>query len=302
MADLFLIASHDAATIRAAEAALKEDGVAVLVAHDGLQTLDMALDRAPSAIFLSVDLAHVDGVEVARALRALKPTEHVPFIFLAENEAEANEIAKENLPFTESLVAPFQIEKIKKKAALALRTGAQLADMHVYETNGLAYSINDPLTHVYQRRYAIHRLAYEAARSVRYKNPLSVLLVDVDHLEEINREHGMLIGDTVLIEVAQILYRTLRRTDLIGRYDLQDFILVLPETPEDNAVKLADRVCRTVAETKFLNGKLNLRATVSVGVAGANGTDMAENLALIGRAATALDHAKREGKNRLERG
>jgi diguanylate cyclase (GGDEF)-like protein len=302
MADLFLIASNDDAAIRSAESALRADGVAVLVARDGLQALDLALDRAPTVILLSVELAHVDGVELTRALRALEPTEHVPIIFLAANEAEAKNLERENLPFVECITAPFDPDVIRKYAERALRNAKRIGEMRPFETNELPSSINDPLTHVFQRRYTVHRLAYEAARSVRYKNPLSVLLVDVDNLEEINRAHGLLIGDSVLIETAQILYTTLRRTDLIGRYDRQDFILILPETPETSAMNLADRLCSAVAAANFLNGKLNLQVTVSIGVAGANGTDLAENLALIGRAATALDNAKRAGKNRIERG
>ncbi len=302
MSELFLLASSEEETTRAIEAMLRENGSTVLVARDGLETLDLALDRAPNAIFLSVDLPRVDGVEVARALRALEPTERVPIVFLAANEAEAKQIAKEGLPFTESIYAPFSPERVKLRARNALRNGKGIAAMQKRETDSSLYSINDPLTHVYQRRYVVHRLAYEAARGVRYKNPLSVLLVDVDNMKTINEEHGILIGDSVLIEAAEVLYRNLRRTDLIGRYDQQDFILVLPETTEESAVILANRLCQAVSAHKFLNGKLNLNATVSVGVAGAPGNDMAENLALIGRAATALDKAKREGKNRVEIG
>jgi diguanylate cyclase (GGDEF)-like protein len=251
---------------------------------------------------MSVELEHVDGVEVARALRALDPTERVPIIFLAANEAEAKNIEREGLPFAEFLVAPYEAEKINNEVASVLRSVKRIAEMRPNEANGALFSIHDPLTHVFQRRYAVHRLAYEASRSARYKSPLSVLLVDVDNLSEINRAHGMLTGDSVLIETAQILYKALRRTDIIGRYNQQDFILVLPETPEENALRLGERLHRAVTSAKYLNGKLNLHVTVSVGVAGANGTDLAENLALIGRAASALENAKQAGKNRVEKG
>jgi len=302
MSELFLVASGDEATIRSVEAVLQENNTAVLIAHDGLETLDLALDRAPNAIFLSVDLARVDGVEVARALRALEPTERVPIIFLAANDAEAKQIATEGLPFTECITAPFKVDDIKLRSRNALRNGKDLAEIQRSPSNGTLYSIHDPLTHVYQRRYAIHRLAYEAARSARYQHPLSVLLVDVDNLTKINEEHGVLIGDSVLIEVAKVLHKSLRRADLIGRYDHQDFILVLPETTKESAVMLANRFCQAARSYQFFHGKLDLPVTVSVGLAGGPGTDMAENLALIGRAATALDKAKQAGKNRVEIG
>jgi two-component system, cell cycle response regulator len=302
MADLILVASSDEQIIQITERTLRADNVEVLAARDGLQALDLALDRSPTAILISVELAHVDGVEVARALRALDPTEHVPIIFLAENEAEAKNIEREGLPFVEFIVAPYESERIKNEVASTLRSVKRIAEMRPYEPNGSPSSINDPLTHVFQRRYVVHRLAYEAARSARYKSPLSVLLVDIDNLSEINTEHGMLTGDSVLIETAQILYKALRRTDIIGRYNQQDFILVLPETPEENALRLGDRLHRAVAAAKYLNGKMNLRVTVSIGIAGSNGSDLAENLSLIGRAASALENAKQAGKNRVEKG
>lgn len=302
MSEIFLVASSDAATLDVIQKTLQGKEVSVVAAQDGLQALDLALDRSPDAIFLSLDLARVDGIELARALRALEPTERVPIIFLAANEAEANQIVKEGLPFTETLIAPFTPDQVQAQSEYALRHAKGIADISHREIEGSLRSIDDPLTHVYQRRYVIHRLAYESARSARYTNPLSVLLVDVDNLKEINSAHGTLIGDAVLIETAGIIYSNLRRADLIGRYDKQDFILVLPETNEEGALTLANRICRVVQTHKFMDGKINLRVTVSVGVAGGSGADMAENLALIARAATALDKGKLEGKNRVEIG
>lgn len=302
MPELFLIACSKESTARAVEAALREDQLNSVVAIDGLQALDLALDRSPNAIFLGTELAKVDALQVARALRALDPTEHVPIVFLAENQVEADKVTKEHLPFTECLVAPLDPEDVKAHASKALHSSKHVVELRRSENGGELHAINDPLTHVYQRRYAMHRLGYEASRSVRYKNPLSVLLVDVDNLKEINLEHGIVVGDTVLMELAQVIFKSARRTDIIGRYDTQDFIMILPETVESGALILADRICQVVSGRKFLNGKLSLHVTVSIGVAGAAGADLAENLALIGRAATALDQAKRAGKNRVEKG
>jgi diguanylate cyclase (GGDEF)-like protein len=302
MSDMFLIASSRDSTIRAVQAALHEDQLRSIIASDGLQALDLALDRSPSAIFLGTELTKVDALQVARALRALDQTEHVPIIFLAENQTEVDKLTKEHLPFTECLIAPINPHEVKTRVAKALHGGSRIGELRSAENGAEIAAISDPLTHVYQRRYAMHRLGYEASRSVRYKNPLSVLLVDVDNLKEINSEHGIVIGDTVLVETAQVIFKTSRRIDIIGRYDTQDFIMILPQTVEPGAMALADRICNVVSERKFLNGKLDLHVTVSVGVAGAAGADLAENLALVGRAATALDQAKRSGKNRVEKG
>ncbi len=303
MPEIFLIASSKDSTVRAVQAALHEDQLSSIIASDGLQALDLALDQSPNAIFLGTELEKVDAIQVARALRALDPTEHVPIVFLAENQNEVDKVTKEQLPFTECIVTPINPQDVKTRAAKALHSGTRIIELRRGE-NGSEniHAISDPLTHVYQRRFAMHRLAYEASRSVRYKNPLSVLLVDVDNLKEINREHGIVIGDTVLVEIAQVIFRSARRTDIIGRYDTQDFIMILPQTIDAGGIILADRIRKIISEHKFLNGKLGLHITASIGVAGASGADLAENLALVGRAATALDQAKRAGKNRVEKG
>jgi two-component system cell cycle response regulator len=302
MTGKFLIASGSDAIRQTIESALQGDQRTTIIARDGLEVLDLALDRKPDAIFLSVDLPKVDGVEIARALRALGPTEHVPIIFLAENENEAKQIAKERLPFTDSLAAPYDAKQIQTHAAHALRNGERITALRQRNGDVTLLAISDPLTYVYHRRYVVNRLAYEAARSARYENALAVLLVDVDNLQGINRDHGIIIGDSVMIETAQALYKLARKTDIIGRYDQQDFLVILPETRAEGARRLANRICKSVAEHKFLSGKLDLRITVSVGVGGTDGRDLGENLALIGRAASALDKAKQAGKNRVEMG
>ncbi len=163
-------------------------------------------------------------------------------------------------------------------------------------------AILDPLTRLYHRRYLLHRLAYESQRSARYASPLAVVLVDVDNLKDINRQYGILTGDSVLIETGQLLLSLMRKSEIVGRNDVQDFLVIAPQTSEKGAGILAERVCRRIAQQHFVLEKLDLHVTASVGVAWSNGADLAENLALLGRAEVALSRAKRAGKNRVEVG
>ncbi len=159
MSGKFLLASRNNQTVRAFQIALRDDKHNIIVARDGLEAVDLALDRAPHGIFLGIDLAGLGGIEVARALRALDPTEHVPIIFLAENADEEKRAADARLALTEVLGAPFDLAQVKMRAGSAMRTGARIASLRPHTSEAALIAISDPLTQLYHRRYIMHRLA-----------------------------------------------------------------------------------------------------------------------------------------------
>lgn len=295
----FLVALSDDTIVHQVKAALKGDEHQIKVAGDGLEAVDLALDNHTDAIFLSVHLAALGGLDVARALRAFGPTEHVPIVFLAANREEAEQVNEARLSLSDCLLAPFDPDELQAHAEAALRTGENVGALRTRSADMLI-SLLDPLTRLYHRRYLLHVLAYEAARSARYKAPLAVLMVDVDNLKEINQKYGILTGDNVLVEVGQMIRRMARAADIVGRCDTQDFLILAPQTDRAGALVLANRLCQAISEHHFIAEKLDLHVTVSVGAASAGGSDLSENLALMGQAEGALDRAKQAGKNRVE--
>ncbi len=295
----FLVALEKDSTARDVQSALQGEQNQVIFAEDGLEAVDLALDKRPDVILLGIRLTGLRGLDVARALRALNPTEHVPIIFLAQNPEEENEATNARVSLADCLTAPFDATELRARTEAALRTGQNIAGLRNRGQDTLL-AILDPLTRLYHRRYLLHVLAYEAARSTRYQTPLAVLLVDVDNLKEINRKYGILTGDNVLVEVGQLIKRVARAADIVGRSDVQDFLLLSPQTNPDGARVLANRLLENISEHHFVAEKLDLHVTVSIGVACSVGADLSENLALLGRAESALDRAKRAGKNRVE--
>ena len=104
----------------------------------------------------------------------------------------------------------------------------------------------------------------------------------------------------VLVETSRVIKKLLRVTDVVGRSDTQDFLILMPETEADGARMLGERILQTVSQYQFQVEKKSLPVTVSIGVACSPGGDLTENLALVGRAEAAIDRAKQSGKNRLE--
>lgn len=303
MAGKFLIASKNRATVRRLKHALQAEHHRVITAPKGLDVVDTALDHKPNAIFLGVTLNDSSGVDAARALRSLTPTANVPIIFLAQDRDEAKHASRARVPLTDCLVAPFDLAEVRAHALAAWHTGEHIAEVRPMRAeNEWLLAILDPLTRLYHRRYLLHRLAYEAKRSARYKTALAVLLIDVDNLKAINRQYGILTGDAVLIEVGQLLLQMLRRAEIVGRADTQDFMIIAPQTNSSGARELARRVRQEIGEHHFVLEKLDLHVTVSVGVAAATSGAVADNLALLARAQIALARAKRRGKDRVEVG
>ena len=126
---------------------------------------------------------------------------------------------------------------------------------------------------------------------------LALAMIDMDEFKPVNDEHGHLAGDRVLRTVCERVQRILRRTDVFGRYGGDEFLVVLPETSQSEAMEIARRVCETLASHPIDYGDAGLRVTASVGVATV-GVGSCTREELIKRADRALFRAKSEGGNR----
>jgi diguanylate cyclase (GGDEF)-like protein len=159
-------------------------------------------------------------------------------------------------------------------------------------------SMRDSLTDAYNHRHSIDLVSNEVQRVGRYQESFSILMVDVDHLKDVNERHGHPAGDAVLRELAQILKDTLRTVDSVGRYGGEEFIAVLPHTSYDEARLTAERLRQKVAARAFRGG-LPVPVTVSVGVATYPSAQVDSANTLIREADLALYRAKAGGRNRV---
>jgi diguanylate cyclase (GGDEF)-like protein len=163
--------------------------------------------------------------------------------------------------------------------------------------------LTDALTGVANRRFFERRLADELIRRQRHGRTLSCLLIDLDHFKKINDTHGHATGDRVLCDVSAALGKDLRAADLLARYGGEEFVLLLPETPDVDALQIAERLRQRIASLRWTapdGGTLS--ASVSIGVSSRRG-DMddraAEAARLLQEADAALYEAKRGGRNRV---
>ncbi len=157
----------------------------------------------------------------------------------------------------------------------------------------------DSKTGLFNARHFAAELREELARAVRFERPMSIVMADLDLLRDINNTYGHLAGDAVLRGIADIFRMELRDYDVPARFGGEEFALLLPETPPEQALEIAERIRRKVAETPFEveTSSEPIRATISLGVAGypGDGTDANE---LIHQADLAVYRAKLQGRNR----
>jgi diguanylate cyclase (GGDEF)-like protein len=163
-----------------------------------------------------------------------------------------------------------------------------------------ALSITDDLTSLFNRRYFFDKLEEEAERARRYSRQLYLLLIDIDDFKRINDTFGHQQGDQVLKTFAQRLKNSVRMPDLVARYGGEEFVILMPETNEAAAKRLAHRLCAEIASYQFVDGAHGdgNHLTISVGLAGFP-TNADTPSALLKKADAAMYQAKANGKNQI---
>ncbi len=158
-------------------------------------------------------------------------------------------------------------------------------------------ALRDTLTGLYNRRYIQQILDYELNRSRRYRHPLSLIFIDIDHFKQVNDTYGHAMGDKFLKQVAAKLSGLFRTTDVISRYAGDEFLAVLPSTHAEGASILAQRIRNVLDKYVIMCRGRSLTITVSIGLATYDGEEGVGSSTLLDRADQAMYEAKAAGRN-----
>ncbi len=173
----------------------------------------------------------------------------------------------------------------------------ELADIAVAMQSATEAATVDRLTRVANRPALLAHLFSEVERVTRYNRPLSVAFIDIDHFKAVNDTFGHEIGDVVLRGVADVFRENTRKVDLVGRYGGEEFVIVLSETPVDEAAATAEKLRLLVLKQQFSAGSSgDLAVSVSIGVAGGQGQNLRVDQ-LLRDADAAMYSAKSLGRN-----
>ena len=268
----------------------------VLLAADAQAGIELAREHHPNLILLDRFLPSGDGLMVLETLQADVRTDFVPVIFLTGDSDEATLERCLDMGAVDFIHKPASARELLARIERALRQSEQAHRLRV-----LAQT--DALTGLANFRALTLRMDEEFRRATRYQYPLSVVVIDLDHLKAINDGMGHDVGNRAILALASHLKSNLRDSDFAARFGGDEFVALLPHQTAMEAAAFAERIrtgLRNVIVQKSDGRPAPFGLSVSVGIADFSVDSPRENTdALLKAADAALYVAKREGRDRV---
>ena len=219
---------------------LLKDEFRIMVAKHAEQGLKAALSGRPNLILLDINMPEMNGYEVCKRLKADPLTADIPIIFITALSEAADETRGLELGAADYITKPFNLSVVKARVNTQLHLKRQ-SDMLA------SLAFKDGLTSINNRRSYDDRLQIEWTRGQRALEPLSLMMIDVDHFKLYNDTYGHALGDECLKQIAQTLQQcTSRATDFVARYGGEEFVILLPNTNLEGGLQLAERIRQAV--------------------------------------------------------
>jgi len=295
-----LVAEDDAVTREYLITLLKAHGMRVSTADDGHKAVAKARESGVDLVLLDIMMPGLDGLDCCRLIKSSTDDGFLPVVLLTAKADGDSRVAGLRIGADDYVCKPFDERELLARLHNLLRLKRMHDQINEARERLATLAIQDDLTGLYNYRYLHTRMNEEFKRAERYREPLSCIMVDVDHFKDVNDRHGHDAGDQALREVSVRLLKAVREVDVVARYGGEEFLLVLPSTNFSGALSVAERVWRTVGtENVALPRNGSERITVSVGVAVYPSRDIKSKDQLLKAADRALYQAKHDGRDRI---
>jgi len=259
-------------------------------AYTAADGMTMAGTLLPDLLLLDVDMPDVDGFEVCRRLKAQPSTMNIPVVFLTGAGSTDAKIRGLELGAVDYVTKPFEPAELKARVRAALRTKYLLDLLN-------KKAMIDGLTGLWNRTYFDQTLAAQLSLARRSAQACSVVLCDLDHFKVINDRCGHLTGDEALRIVAACMQATCRIEDVVCRFGGEEFGIIVPNTPADRALIMAERLRKNIEKLQLSHRGMPVTITSSFGIADVTTCGDKD---LVPAADAALYLAKQNGRNRIE--
>lgn len=268
---------------------LNEAGMVTKEVNDPLQVLETLYDFSPELILMDMYMPDCSGLELAGVIRQQSAYVGIPIVFLSSEtnaEIQMEAMSEGGDDFLTKPIHP---------AHLVASVSTRAERYRVLR----ALMAKDSLTGLINHGKLQEQLAFELARAMRSRTPLSFAMIDLDHFKSVNDRYGHPVGDRVLKSVAHMLKERLRKTDIAGRYGGEEFAVIMPDTSGVDAVMVLDEVRKVFSDLVQHAGAAEFNCTFSCGVAEYDPKGPPIQ-AIDKKADDTLYMAKKLGRNRVE--
>lgn len=318
-----LIIDDDNDNVKIVSLVLSKDNHEIISANGAGEALEKAKTEQPDLILLDVQLPNVDGFQVCRKLKSNPHTSNIPVIFLTAIYKDSDSLVKGlELGAEGYIVKPFSTAELQARVNVMVRLkkdmdGLAKKNRELIKKNRKLKSKNkelvdiqqklnelattDELTGLNNRRYFTVRLEEEFLRTLRDKQPISLIMIDIDFFKKINDTYGHPCGDQVLMQFSKILKQNIRQHDIVARYGGEEFVIGMIRQDIKAAYVMAERIRQDVEENEFKFNDLMINITCSAGVGSypETSSDAPQLEALLNEVDAALYYAKRHGRNQV---
>jgi two-component system, cell cycle response regulator len=252
---------------------LKSRNYQISMANNGAHALELIPKLQPDLILLDIMMPVMDGIETCKRLKADESTRDIPVIFITAKGRSEDVVEGFNAGGLDYITKPFQLEEVisRVETHLKLRKTLKEKDNLISELKDtqeilMNSSKMDLLTGLHNRVGMEEKLEEEQSRSQRTGKTFSMILADIDHINKINEQFGMKVGDQVIIRTASILKEMIRGHDLVSRWSSEEFLILLPEAELKDANVLAEKIRSRIENEKLDFNQNQIALTLSMGV------------------------------------
>ncbi len=266
---------------------LEDAGMNVATVTRSMEIMPAMVDLNPDLILMDLYMPDCSGTELARVIRQQDAYVSLPIMFLSSETNLDKQFEAMSLGGDDFLTKPIKdthlIKAVSNRAARSRLIHSLMA--------------RDSLTGLLKHTKIKEALEVEISRSRRQGTPLSFVMLDIDHFKRVNDSYGHLAGDRVIKSLGHLLRQRLRKTDIIGRYGGEEFAVIMPDTDEDEALKVIDSVRVGFSMIRHTWFEEQIACTFSAGIASAR--DFPEVNELNKAADDVLYRAKGAGRNQV---
>ncbi|NJO04608.1 MAG: diguanylate cyclase [Chloroflexaceae bacterium] len=286
------------------ETRLLFNGYEVITAANGQIAWSILQDELIQLVITDWMMPELDGIGLVQRIRRAHFSRYIYIILLTSRSGQDDLITGLQAGSDDYLKKPFHEGELLARLAIGERILKLESELREAHDQLYLRATHDGLTGLLNRQAIVERANMELERSLRNGLPVSIAMLDVDHFKLVNDTYGHIVGDTVLVHITQMVMRSVRGYDGVGRWGGEEIMLVMPETSLEQARVIAERIREQIASMTIpLETGALVSVTVSMGISSTEDlhtSQLRSNLdTLVRQADEALYRAKHSGRNRV---